>query len=304
MLNISINKKVRKFSGPIRIHSAVLLFGLAGLFGKSLTISPLTIVAGRTFFATLFILLLQLISRDKKRGAEKPVCIKFLLLGFLLALHWVTFFKAIQLSTVAIGLLTYATYPIFVALIESLFLKTRLALLDLVMVLAVVCGLVLIIPEYRLSSSITIGALYGTISGLTFALLTVFNRQYVQHFSAFTIAGWENAGAFLLLLPMVWRSIPALNFNQMTQLIFLGIFCTAGAHTLFIQGLHSVKAQTASIIATLEPVYGILLAFLIIGEMPTLRTIAGGAIIVVTSVVITVKSRTIRQTDIIQLSNE
>lgn len=172
------------------------------------------------------------------------------------------------------------------------------------MILAVVCGLVLIIPEYRLSSSVSIGALYGTIFGLTFALLTVFNRQYVQHFSAFTIAGWENVGAFLLLLPMVWRSIPTLNFNQMTQLIFLGIFCTAGAHTPFIQSLHSVKAQIACIIATLEPVYEILLASLIIGEMPTLRTIAGGAIIVVNSAVITVKSRTIRQTDIIQLSNE
>ncbi|MEA3420281.1 MAG: DMT family transporter, partial [Acidobacteriota bacterium] len=72
---------------------------------------------------------------------------------------------------------------------------------------------------------------------------------------------------------------PLVNTNDMLLLAILGVLCTAGAHTLFIEGMKQIKAQTASIIHSLEPVYGIVFAFLFLQEMPSQRTILGGVII-------------------------
>jgi len=135
------------------------------------------------------------------------------------------------------------------------------------------------VPEYDLKNNITLGVLWGTLSGLLFALLSVLNRKYVQKHSAITIAFYQNGFACLCTLPFAFMMNPSVLLHDFFYLLLLGIFCTALSHTLFIQSMIRIKAQLASVIAALEPVYGIVLAILFLGELPGLRTVIGGLII-------------------------
>jgi drug/metabolite transporter (DMT)-like permease len=140
-------------------------------------------------------------------------------------------------------------------------------------------GVSLVIPSLSLENQVTLGALWGVVSGLTFALLSVLNKKYVAHYSSRVISLYQFAGAALVLLPVVLRQKPVLDGRSLALLVLLGVVFTGISHTLFISGLKQVRAQTASVIASLEPVYGILATVVLIGEVPSLRELAGGAII-------------------------
>ena len=105
------------------LHSAVLLFALSGLFGKWLTVSPTIIVFGRAFFAAITLaIFIGVIQKQPLKLAGKTLLV-MALSGAILALHWLSFFHAVQVSNVAIGLITFATFPIFVSLLEPLCFK-------------------------------------------------------------------------------------------------------------------------------------------------------------------------------------
>ena len=270
--------------GLLEIHGAVFLFGLSGLFAKFLALPPTAIVLGRTFFAALA---LGLVLRFR-RAPVLPLMKRDLTLvglGALLALHWWSFFYSIRLSSIAIGLLTFSSFPVFVTYLEPLLDKTRATARDFGFALAVIAGVALVVPNFDPGDMNAIGALWGLFSGLTFAILQVLNRRFVAGSGPLRIAFVECVSACVLLLVFVGGAIPALDGLDLAKLIFLGVMCTALAHALFISGLQTVRTQTASVIAALEPVYGILLAAIFFGEIPSLRMLAGGGIILVTVVV-------------------
>ncbi len=266
--------------GLLSIHAAVLLFGVAGLFGKFLDLSPFVIVGGRTLFASLVLFLLLRVFKIGFGIKRRADLLGFILMGMVLALHWVTFFHSIQISTVAIGLLTFATFPIFVTFLEPFFFGERIRLRDILVSIIVFFGLALVAPEFDLSNRLTLGVLWGTLAGFTFAILSVLNRKYVARYPALTITFYQNAVACLLLLPLVGGSAEALSAGQLGQLILLGVVFTALAHSLFVRGMRAIKAQLASIITCLEPVYGILFALALLNEVPSLREILGGVVII------------------------
>ena len=128
---------------------------------------------------------------------------------------------------------------------------------------------------------------WGVVSGATFAWLAVRNREHVRTLPAAALALWQNAFAALWLLPVMllagdWR-VPSA--GEWGLLAVLGIACTALAHTLFIASMRALSAHTASIVAALEPVYGIALAVLLVHQVPDRATLAGGALIVSAAVV-------------------
>ncbi len=269
-----------KLRGHLAIHVAVLLFGVAGLFGKFLHISPAVIVLGRTLFASIALLAAaKTLKIDLSIRQTKDVG-GFLLLGAILAAHWVTFFQAIQISTVAIGLLTFSTFPVFVVFLEPLFFREPIRRLDVAISLIVFAGLLLVIPDFDLGNNLTQGAVWGTISGLTFAILSILNRRYVSDYSPLTVALYQDGVACLLLLPIAGNALLQITPIELAQLITLGVVFTAVAHTLFIAGMEQLRAQLASLIASLEPVYGIGLAAILLGEIPSPRELLGGTLII------------------------
>jgi drug/metabolite transporter (DMT)-like permease len=212
-----------------------------------------------------------------------------ILLGGILAGHWAAFFRSIQVSSVAVGLLSYSSFPAFTALLEPLFFREKLDRRNLLLAALCLAGVFLIIPRLDPGDRVRQGVLWGLLSGLTFAVLTVFNRRLAQDHSSLGIAFWEDGFAALFLLPSLILSPARVSAGDWALLAVLGVICTAGSHTLFIKGMRHVRAQTASLISSLEPVYGIALALLFLGETPGLRTLAGGALIVTAVLIVTWK---------------
>ncbi len=268
-------------SGLIEIHAAVFLFGFSGLFGKFLHCPSTVIVFGRTLFAAATLLPMVLASGIKPFSAGKKVMIFYSIQGALLAAHWTSFFYSIQISTVTIGLLTFSTFPVFVTFMEPVFFREKLYFPDIAAAMMVFAGLVLILPGFNFSKAPVKGAFWGIVSGFTFAVLSIANKKNVKKDHPVAVAFHQNFFAALVIAPFVYVLSPPLpGENEIFLLAALGIICTALSHTLFIKSLVSIKAHTAGIITALEPVYGILLAFIILGEHPALRTLAGGIIII------------------------
>ena len=267
------------------LHAAVLLFGFAGLFGKWLALPPWPSSSAARPSPRRRSRCLRLRprrARAVRRAARRE--------RRVLALHWVGFFAAIQVSTVAIGLLGFASFPLFMLVVERVFLARRFGRREGATALLVTAGLVLLVPEFSLANPTVQGLGWGLLSGFTFALLAVMNRRWTAKRPATDIAFWQNLFAALALLPFAWASPwapDAIGAREIALLLVLGVACTALAHTLFIRALAGVTAHTASVVAALEPVYGIALAFVLLGEVPAPRTLVGGALIVVAAVLAT-----------------
>ena len=154
-------------NGIISVLVALPFVSLTGLFGKFLSHSPLLIVQGRTVFAFGALLLALLILRKKIIFSNYREWLRLILCGIILAVHWIAFFKSIQVSTVAIGLLTFASYPLFTTFLEPIFFHEKLSKRNVSAVLIVICGLALMATSPSdnsgsiLSGSLAQGVLWG-----------------------------------------------------------------------------------------------------------------------------------------------
>ncbi len=186
----------------------------------------------------------------------------------------------------ALGLISFSTFPLFVTFLEPLVFKERLQKRDILLAVILFAGIWLVIPDLDLSNQTTSGALSGILSGLSFAVLALLNRRNTRTADPIAVAFYQNSfAAVCLILPVALLRPPGPVLTDLPGLIFLGVVCTALSHTLFIASLRHIRAQTASVITGLEPVYGIVLAFFLLGELPDLFTLSGGGIIIGTSLV-------------------
>ena len=263
----------------LQLNAAVALFGLAGLLGKATTASALMIVAGRTVFGSIAFAILFGAGLLAWPTGSKQRLWQLAVPGGILAFHWFSFFQAIQLSSVAIALLAYSSFPVFITLFEPLIFREPRRRIDAITALLVLLGLLVLVPKFDLDDKTTLGIGWGILSGLSFAGLLLLNRGLACQFTpAVTAAGqgFFAAVLLLLLLPSYYQPLTA---QDWWLLVLLGVVFTALAHFLFIQSLVHVRAQLASIVSALEPIYGGLFAWLLLGEIPSWRTACGGALI-------------------------
>jgi drug/metabolite transporter (DMT)-like permease len=263
------------------LHVAVGLFGFAALFGKWIALSPVAIVLGRTVVAAATLALVASMRRQPFGQPERGLLVN----GPLLALHWVSFFAAVQVASVAIALLGYASFPVVVLLLER---GRRASRGEYATALLAALGLAMLAAQLSWSGAGLRGLALALVSAVTFAMLVVRNRRLVAERSAARIAMWQNLAAAACLLPIVAiadRAAAWPTVHDVVLLIVLGIVCTGLAHTLFIASMRRVSAHSASVVASLEPVYGIALAAWLLGQMPDGRTMAGGTLIVVAALI-------------------
>jgi drug/metabolite transporter (DMT)-like permease len=265
--------------GLAQIHFAVLLAGCAGLFAKLLTVSAAQLTAGRTVFGSLALLLFALATRKSLRLATLKDAAALVLSGAILALHWFSFFHSIQVSTVAIGLLSFSTFPLFTTFLEPLVFGERIRRHDLVTALIVTAGLVLVTPSLDFSNHLTQGVLWGILSALAYAVLALLSRQYTAKYPSACVSFYQQAVAALCILPFALQAPNPVSGTDWLYLIVLGVVFTALGQGLVVASLKHLSAQTTSVVFGLEPVYGIALAWLLIGETPAARTAAGGVLI-------------------------
>jgi len=281
---------MKNYSSLLQIHFSVFLFGFAGLFGKWISLDAISIVWGRVLFASIAFGLFFIIKKVAVFKLSVKTVVFLAFLGGLLAFHWWTFFLAIQLSNVALGLLSFASFPVFTALLEPLFNKAPLNLKTIFLVLLSSIGIYIILPEWNWQSEYVQGVFWGICSGLSFAILTLFNQKVQvssrlpKENSSVILAFYQDLFALVFLTPFIGFSFFEWEWMTLGQIVLLGIVFTAFAHLFYINGLKNEKASTASLASNLEPVYGILFAYLLLGEEVGLYTIIGGIIILLAAV--------------------
>ena len=275
----------------VELHVAVFLFGLTGLFGKILLLAPVVIVFWRLFYASIALFLILLVMKEKFKLKSARDFWMLILIGVILVVHLVAFFYSIQLSTIAIALLTFSTFPVFATFIEPYFFKEKIKLFDILIALIAFIGIAFIVPSFELRNNFTQGAVCGMISGFFMAVLSVLNKKYVKKYSGLLIAFYQQVVAAIILLPLIIYLHPTIQIKDMFLLVLMGVVFTALSHSLFIRGMIHIKAQLAAVITCLEPVYGIIFAALLLKEIPTVKMIFGGLIILGAVLYATLKSK-------------
>ena len=265
----------------LAIHLGALLFGLSGIFGKLANTVPMAIVGGRAIFAVIALALFaRFLSQDHSQRPSVRQLAMLVLGGLLLGSHWLTFFEAVKVSGVAIATLGFASFPAFTVLLEGLLFRERTRPGEFAMVAVVCLGLILVTPDFDLASQATVGLLWAVLSGLLFALLSLLNRASTRGLDPVQAALCQNLTVLLCFMPFAWPLLPSLALLDWFWLAMLGVFCTGLAHSLFVASLRVIKARSAAVIFALEPVYGIAFAWWLFNEIPTLRMLLGGTLII------------------------
>lgn len=261
------------------LHLAVMLFGFSAVLGQFVDAPAVVIAGGRVIWSSVALLAFSLAKRSSLKLNGKKDYAVALVAGVVLAVHWTTFFQAIQSSSVAIGTITFSAFPLFLTFLEPLFFHEPLRLRNLVTALLLLAGVGITVPDFSLENQVTMGILWGLVSALAYAVLSLANRYLSGQYEARTVCLYEQGTAAVVLLPALIFSRVTWSFQNFVGIAAIGLVCTAIAHSLYVAAQRHVKAQTAGIISGLETVYGILFALLFLGEIPSLRALIGGAVI-------------------------
>ena len=271
------------FKGLLAVHSAVLIFGLTALFSKLISLTALEITMLRSIFAVLIIFVVFLWQKKSIKLSQSKDYGVVLLLGVFLALHWVTYFHAMQVSSIAVGVIALYTFPVITVFLEPLFHGEQPHVKDIISALTVLLGIYLLVPEFSLNNETTQGILWGVLSALFFSLRNIIQGRYFKGYSAKHSLFYQTLVTFIVLLPFSFEIVAEVTTVQWGQLIILGLFFTAVPHTLFAFSLLNLKAKTVSLVACVQVVYATIFAAFLLAEWPEFSTLIGGLIVVSTA---------------------
>ncbi len=272
------------------LHIAVMLFGLAGVAAQFVEIPAVLTALGRVICSSILLFLIAVFKKDRLSLNSKKDYGMIVLTGIVMAVHWTTFFQSIQVSTVAIGTITFSTFPLFLTFLEPLIFHERLRKQSITSAVVLFIGVLITIPEFSMANHTTIGIIWGMISSFTYAVLTLANRYFSARYAARTICLYEQGSAAIVLLPALFLVEASWRIQDIAGVAFVGFICTAFAHSLYISAQKSVRAQTAGIVSGMETVYGIVYALLFLGEIPSVRELIGGAVILSVAMYSSIKS--------------
>lgn len=265
------------------LHVAVMLFGLAAVLGQFVQAPAVIIAGGRVVCSSVTLLALSMVTKSPLKLDSRKDYLIAGCTGVVLAVHWTTFFQAIQSSSVAVGTITFSSFPLFLTFLEPLVFREKLRLRSLASALVLLLGVGITIPDFSLENQTTLGVVWGLISALAYAVMSLSNRYLSGRYEARTICLYEQGTAALVLLP-AWFLVPVQwTGADVAGIAAMGLVCTAIAHSLYVAAQRNVKAQTAGVISGMETVYGVLFALVFLGEMPSLRELIGGGVILGTA---------------------
>ena len=205
--------------------------------------------------------------------------------GIFLTINFVCYFYALQWSNVAIGMLALFTFPIMTTFLEPIFLKTPFQRIHILLGGLVLIGIFFLAPSFDFQNSMTQGLLMGLVAALAWSIRNLLLKSEIEAFNSSILMFYQLGITMILLLPMLWIYQAEEVVPQLPYLLFLGLITTAIGHTLFIQSLNHFSVSTASIMASTQPIYGILVAMLFLDEIPSGRSLIGGALILLTVVI-------------------
>lgn len=263
----------------IYLHIAVMMFGVAGVIGQFVEVPSVMVAMGRVICSSILLFVIALVKKDSLKLESGKDYIGIMLTGAVLAIHWTTFFQSIQVSSVAIGTITFSTFPLFLTFIEPIVFREKIRIKSIASALILLIGVAITIPELSLENQVTVGIIWGMISSLTYAIITLANRYFSKKYEGRIVSFYEQGTAAIVLLPAIFLVPTHWRVQDVAGVAIIGCVCTAFAYSLYVSAQKKVKAQTAGIISGMETVYGIVYALIFLGEMPTFRELLGGTII-------------------------
>lgn len=256
----------------LKLHFIVFLWGFTAILGLLISVPSVEMVFFRTFLAALGMGAVMAFTGGTFKITSSDA-IKLLLIGFIVCLHWLTFFGSARVSNASVSLVGFATNSLWAALLEPWMNRNRIKKFELLLGLVVIGGLYIIFSfdfEYKL------GLALGVAAGFLAALFSVFNAKMVRRIDAYTITFYEMTGAFLataLFLPVYRQTIAlegllrlsptALDWLYITILAWV---CTVYAFSMAVKLMKRLSVFFIQLTLNLEPVYGIIMALLVFGS--------------------------------------
>jgi len=260
--------KDRLWKYNLLLHFTVFLFGFTGILGKLITIEGLGLVWYRILIALITLAGIVAVSKASFKLPIKDI-LQLFGVGAVVALHWVAFFASIKITNnVSIALACLASGTLFAAILEPVFFKTKLSILEIGIGIIIIGAILLIIKvEYQY----LIGIIVGLISAFLSSLFTVFNKKLANKYHPLTMSFYELMGGLLILTIYILFTKPqTMNFslsnNDWLWLIILGTICTAFAFWSTNKVLSRLSAYNVVLAVNLEPIYTFLLAAWIFNE--------------------------------------
>ncbi len=207
--------------------------------------------------------------------------------------HWITYFYALKFSNVAMGMLSLFTYPIITAFLEPLFIKTKFDPMYIVLGALALLGIYILAPEFDMESTMFQGIFFGLVSALFYALRNIISKKLISehHYNATTIMLYQIGIVTIILTPTLLFMDTSNITTQYPYIILLAIITTAVGHTLLVNSLKHFTVSTASIISSVQPVLGIVIAFIFLREIPSWNTFWGGMIILSTVIIESIRNQ-------------
>ena len=256
-------------SALLRMHLAVFIWGFTGVLGRAIELAEGPLVWWRMFITAVSLWILFYFFGWIKKITAKEF-LKIAMIGTVLAVHWLCFYGSIKYSNVSVALTCLATSGLLSAIVEPLFFRRKINITELSLGLFALAGIAII---YFSNLSFSIGIYIGLASALFTVLVSVMNKKLVDGFSPQTICLYQLTGGFLglsLLMPLYHYLLPSEKLlpdgSDWLWLVVLSWACTIFTFFLSIFALKRLSAFTMNLLLTLEPVYGIILAFAIYNE--------------------------------------
>ena len=253
----------------LQLHFAVFLAGFTGVLGRLITLNEGWLVWYRLLISSATMWIIFSLSKKLQRVSTNDI-LKLSGIGFLSALHWVSFYGSIKYANVSVALVCFSATGFFTALFEPFFSGKKLNAVEVLLGLIVIAGIYVIFhfdPKYKT------GIILGVICAILLAIVMILIRQFVQKINAQTILTYQLSGGFItlsLLMPFYLHAFPTSyiipGLSDWMWLLVLAWFCSVLAFQFSVNALQKLTAFTVNLSFNLEPVYGILLAFFVYHE--------------------------------------
>ncbi len=284
-------QEYKKFMNPTRrayleLHLAVLLFGFTAILGDLIQLTALVMVWWRVLLTSVSLLFLIQLRRLFRKLPRRQV-LQYMGIGVIVALHWLCFYGAIKLANASIALVAMATTSFFTSLLEPVIMQERTKWYELMLGLLIIPGMVFIVNSTELS--LLDGVWVGLLSAALAALFGTLNKRMIGKVDEMSITFLELGSACLFLSIVIPLYATTLDEplrimprkEDWGYLLTLALLCTTLAYVLALRALNYLSAFASNLTINLEPVYGILLAWVLLNENEELTPgfYIGGAII-------------------------
>jgi drug/metabolite transporter (DMT)-like permease len=253
----------------IQLHIAVFLAGFTAVLGRLITLNEGLLVWYRLLITVIVLAAMLFYKKEFKKYPLKDL-LRMAGVGGIIAFHWVTFYGSVKYGNISVALVCLSSAGFFSALLEPLLFKKKIVVAELFLGLMAIAGIYIIFdfhPQFK------IGIAYGILAALGAAIFPMLNKQLIKEFSPRTLTFYELGGGLViltLLLPFYLKMSPAVYYiptlSDIGWLLILAILCTVVCFNLQLKALQKISPFTCNLMYNLEPLYGIVLAFIFFGE--------------------------------------